>query len=304
MQYASEQIIKSVNEQQIKSGLYIVSTPIGNIGDVGLRAVNILNRSNIILCEDTRLSFKMLSRLGIKDKVLLHYNDFILKQGLDKIIEHLKQGDIISIISDAGTPLVSDPGHLIVQASKDNGIEVFTIPGACALSSAISLAGFMQNEFCFMGFFDEDKIKKIKSKDLHRAFNIIFFENPKSLPKTLSSIGVELQDESKVGIAREISKIHEEFFTFNIKDLKADKKLSDKINNIKGEIVLLLYCDNLTQTKSQVISEAELCAKFFADNHFAKQIKTQDCIQLISQIYPNAEINKKILYAEILNYKK
>ena len=160
MQYASEQIIKSVNEQQIKSGLYIVSTPIGNIGDVGLRAVNILNRSNIILCEDTRLSFKMFSRLGIKDKVLLHYNDFILKQGLDKIIEHLKQGDVISIISDAGTPLVSDPGHLIVQASKDNGIEVFTIPGACALSSAISLAGFMQNEFCFMGFFDEDKIKK------------------------------------------------------------------------------------------------------------------------------------------------
>ena len=130
-----------------KNHLYVVSTPIGNLDDITLRAINVLKNSDIILCEDTRRSIKLLNHLKIKKKLISHHK-FNEKKNLTHIIKHFKQGKILSLISDAGTPLLSDPGRLLINKCIKNSIEVIPIPGASSITSALSVSGF-NDQFLF-----------------------------------------------------------------------------------------------------------------------------------------------------------
>ena len=147
--------LAEININKFKHGLYVVSTPIGNLGDITLRAIEILKRSDYILCEDTRVSKKLFDRYDIKSKLISNHK-FNEKKNVIKIIEILKSEKIVSIISDAGTPAISDPGSIIVNECVKNNIEIYPIPGASAVSAAVSMSGFL-TRYYFYGFFPEKK---------------------------------------------------------------------------------------------------------------------------------------------------
>ena len=149
------------NNSKVKSGLYIIATPIGNLEDITLRAIKVLKKSDYILCEDTRISKKLLDRFEINSKLISNHK-FNEKKNLAKIIEILKSEKIVSLISDAGTPTISDPGNILIKNCIDNNLDVFSIPGASAVSSAVSISGFTDSYY-FHGFLPEKKhkLKKI-----------------------------------------------------------------------------------------------------------------------------------------------
>ena len=173
-------ILYSENKNsQVKSGLYIVSTPIGNLGDMTLRAIEILKKSDYILCEDTRVSKNLLDRYEIKSKLISNHK-FNEKKNLLKIIEILKSNFVVSLVSDAGTPLVSDPGAILVNECLVNKIDIFPVPGASAVSSAVAISGFNEKYF-FYGFFPEkkSKLKEDFEKLSDLDSSIVFFISPK-----------------------------------------------------------------------------------------------------------------------------
>ena len=173
---------KSLN-QKIKKGLYLVSTPIGNLGDITFRSIEILKNSNYILCEDTRISKKIFSKYEINSKLISNHK-FNEKKNLSRIISLLKSGSIISLVSDAGTPGISDPGNILVNECKKNNIDVIPLPGASAVTSAVSISGFSE-KFFFYGFFP----KKLKTINDDLAVlskldcSIVFFISSKNLKK-------------------------------------------------------------------------------------------------------------------------
>ena len=173
---------------KVKSGLYIVSTPIGNLGDITLRTLEVLKKSDYILCEDTRTSKNLLDRYEIKSKLISNHK-FNEKKNLLKVIEILKSDCIVSLISDAGTPSISDPGAILVNECFINKIDVFPIPGASAVSSAVSISGFSEKYF-FYGFFPEKK-NKLK-EDFEKLENlegcIVFFISPRKFNRSVKII--------------------------------------------------------------------------------------------------------------------
>ncbi len=299
---AAGRIIQQIEGQSFKSALNLVATPIGNIGDFTLRAINTLKLSDVILCEDTSLTYKMLCRLGFECKNLLHYNDFAKMQDIETLLQKVQNGLSISLVSDAGVPGLSDPSFKIVQRARELNILVSICPGACALSSSIALAGLENGNFCFMSFFDKQKLEFIKLHNVLNQVNVVFFENPKSLPKTLNTISLELGGNIMVSVARELTKLHEEFFCFKLCDIN---NFSDKINNLKGELVFILTSlDAKDSTEFGIEKASDICNEFFAKNVFAKSLATQNCIDLILQIYPSARlVSKKTLYTLIVEAK-
>ena len=169
------------NSTDLKKGLYIVPTPIGNLADITLRALRALKSSDIILCEDTRRSIKLLSHYKIKKK-LISYHKFNEKKQLSSIIEYFNEGKILSLISDAGTPLLSDPGRLLVNKCIENGIQVTPIPGVSAITSALSVSGF-SDKFLFYGFLPKTEIEleKVLSSLSQNAYSQIFFVPSKKI---------------------------------------------------------------------------------------------------------------------------
>ena len=157
------------------NSLYIVSTPIGNLDDITLRAIDVLKKSDFILCEDTRHSLKLLNHFKIKKK-LISYHKFNEKKQISNIIEHINQGKILSLISDAGTPLLSDPGRLLVNKCIENNIKVIPIPGVSSILTAMSVSGF-RDQFLFYGFLPkkENELKKVLSTCSQDSFSQIFF---------------------------------------------------------------------------------------------------------------------------------
>ena len=145
--------------KEYENGLYLVSTPLGNLKDITLRAIEVLENSDYILCEDTRISKNLLDKYQIKSKLISNHK-FNEKKNLTKIIEHFKSGKIISLISDAGTPSISDPGSILVNECINNNIKIFPIPGPSAVATAVSISGF-SDKFLFCGFFPEKKINYI-----------------------------------------------------------------------------------------------------------------------------------------------
>ena len=208
---------KKINK--IKYGLYVVSTPIGNMSDITLRAIEILKKSEYILCEDTRVSINLLKKYEIKSKLISNHK-FNESKNTKKIIEILKLNKIVSIISDAGTPGISDPGAIIVNECIKNNINIYPIPGPSAVSSAVSISGFSEKYF-FYGFFPE------RNKDLLKDFeilsnldcSIVFFVSPNKINKVIEPLKKYFQGR-KILICREISKFYEEYQRTSIDNLQ------------------------------------------------------------------------------------
>ena len=195
---------------KVKSGLYIVSTPIGNLSDITLRALEVLKKSDYVLCEDTRISKNLLERYEIKSKLIANHK-FNEKKNLSKVIDILKSGSIVSLISDAGTPSISDPGAILVNECVINEIDIFPIPGASAVSSAVSISGFNEKYF-FYGFFPEKNSKL--SEDFERLANleccIVFFISPRKFNRSIKDLKRYFSNR-KILVCREMTKFYEEY---------------------------------------------------------------------------------------------
>ena len=219
-------------QKEVKNGLYLVSTPIGNLGDITYRAVEILKRSDYILCEDTRLSKNLFKNYEIQSKLISNHK-FNEKKNLSKIISLLKSGAIISLVSDAGTPSISDPGAILIRECISNNIVVTSLPGASAVTTALAISGFSE-KFFFYGFFP-DKLKKI-NEDLkilsELDCSIIFFIFPKKINKIIDILKKKFSGR-KIVICREMSKLYEEFIRMNVDQLKRfEKDLKGELTNV------------------------------------------------------------------------
>ena len=206
-------------KNKVKSGLYIVSTPIGNLSDITLRALEVLKKSDYILCEDTRISKNLLDKYEIRSKLISNHK-FNEKKNLLKLTEILKSDCVVSLISDAGTPSVSDPGAILINECLVNKIDVFPIPGTSAVSTAISISGFSEKYF-FYGFFPEKKIKL--KEDFEKLSNldscIIFFISPRKFNKSVKDIKHYFFGR-RILICREMTKFYEEYIRSDIDNLE------------------------------------------------------------------------------------
>ena len=202
---------------KVKSGLYIVSTPIGNLSDITLRALEVLRKSDYVLCEDTRISKNLLERYEIKSKLIANHK-FNEKKNLSKVIDILKSGSVVSLISDAGTPSISDPGAILVNECVINEIDIFPIPGASAVSSAVSISGFNEKYF-FYGFFPEKNSKL--NEDFERLANlegcIVFFISPRKFNRSIKDLKRYFSNR-KILVCREMTKFYEEYIRTDVED--------------------------------------------------------------------------------------
>ena len=280
--------IESKNNKA-KSGLYIVSTPIGNLSDVTLRAIETLKNSDYILCEDTRVSKNLLNRYEIKSKLISNHK-FNEKKILLKVIDILKSGSIVSLISDAGTPSISDPGAILVNECASNGIDIFPIPGASAVSSAVSISGFSEKYF-FYGFFPE-KNSKLK-EDFERLSNlegcIVFFISPRKFNRSIKDLKYYFSNR-KILICREMTKFYEEYIRSDIDDLEPFKP------DPKGELTIVISEKAKEKNSSIILKESD-------KKNIQKMIKKlsiKDITDLISQ---NSNVPKKEIYNYCLRIK-
>jgi len=269
------------------SGLYIVSTPIGNLDDITLRSLEVLKKSDIILCEDTRRSLKLLNHYKIKKK-LISYHKFNEQKELLKIIEYLNEGKILSLISDAGTPTLSDPGLLLVKTCVEKKIQIYPMPGPSAITAAVSVSGF-DDKFLFYGFLpktENDLVKTIKKlKDLN--FSLVFF-----VPGIKINFYLNFFKEYFAGrelvIAREITKIHETFYRDKVDTIKPFKAA------LKGELTIVISkIYHINDTKSD--ENLEIQAR-----EYLKKYSLKDVVELISK---KEKTSKKKVYEICLKIK-
>ena len=279
----------SENFTHLKKGLYIVPTPIGNLADITLRALEILKNSNYILCEDTRISKKLLEKYKINSKMISNHK-FNEKKNLTKIIEFLKSGLIISLISDAGTPGVSDPGLVLVKECLKNDINIIPLPGASAVTSAISISGF-SDKFFFYGFFP-DKLKIIDD-DLSSLSSInssiVFFISPKKINKAIPYIKKNFSGRN-ILICREMTKFYEEFLRTSVDNLEEFDQ------EVKGELTIVISEKNEKKKASQELSES--------DKRNIKSMMNKLSIKEITSLpYLSKKVSKKKIYNYCLKLK-
>ena len=268
-------------------GLYIVSTPIGNLSDITLRAIDVLKKSEYILCEDTRTSKKLLDKYKIKSKLISNHK-FNEKKNINKIIEILKSEKIVSVISDAGTPAISDPGKIIINECVKKKINIYPIPGASAVSSAVSISGFSEKYF-FYGFFPQKK--KDLLNDLKSLSNvdgsIIFFISPNKINDSIEHIKTFFSGR-KILICREMTKFFEEYIRIEVDDLKPFQKIP------KGELTLVI-----SENTSYLVSLSESDKK-----KIKKMIQTSSVRDIVDLITKEKKISKKEIYNYCLSLKK
>ena len=273
----------------LKPGLYIVSTALGNLEDITLRSLEILKSSDIILCEDTRRSLKLLNHYNIKKK-LVPYHKFNEKKELNKIIKYLNEGKILSLISDAGTPLLSDPGHLLVKECLNSKISVYPIPGASSISASMSVSGF-EDKFIFYGFLPkkEKELKKIllELKDLN--FSIIFFVPGIKINFYLKNFKSYFYGRN-LFIARELTKIHETFYRESVDKIKLFS------SPLKGEVTIVI---SKKYNKSESESDYETIKK--QAMQYLKKYSLKDVVDLISK---KEKVSKNKVYQVCLGIKK
>ena len=269
------------------SGLYIVSTPIGNLDDITIRAIETLKKSDIILCEDTRTSSKLLNHLKIKKK-LVSYHKFNEKKELNRIIEYLNQGKILSLISDAGTPTISDPGQILVQECILRKINVIPVPGPSSIISALSVSGF-NDKFLFYGFLPktENELQKTILSLIDIDFSLVFFVSGVKIDFYLK-IFKKFFVGRDILIAREITKSYETFYRSNVESIKFFK------SSLKGELTIVISRKNIKDDKIKD-NEIEKQAKIF---FFFFTLK--DVVELISK---KENLSKKKVYKICLNIK-
>ena len=273
----------------LKPGLYCVSTPIGNLGDITLRAVYILNKSDVILSEDTRVSSKLLSRFNINTKLLSNHK-FNEKKNIKNVLNLLKENKIISIISDAGTPTISDPGGILINECIKNKINIFPVPGSSAATAAVSISGFSSN-FLFCGFIPDKKLQidRLFQKISNLNYSIVFFISPKKIKKITNQIQKYFNDRD-ILITREMTKLHEEYIRDKVKNLNKIKLTE------KGEITVVISENPKLQNRLQVIEES-------VKKKILKLLKKMSIKDITSKISKENNISKKIVYDFCLKKK-
>ena len=273
---------------RISSGLYIVSTPIGNLKDITFRAIEVLNNSDLILCEDTRISQKILNYYKIKTQLISNHK-FNEKKNINKIILELQNSKIISLISDAGTPTISDPGKIIINECIKNGVKIYSIPGPSAVTAAISVSGFSDRYF-FYGFLPSNlnEIEKTFKFLSNIETSIIFFISSKKINKIIEKLK-NFFNERNIVICRELTKFYEEIIRSPINEIKHFD------NSLKGELTIVIS-EKKTKIKSKNLDESDkkMIKKLF------KKMSVKDIVKLISK---NKSISKKKIYEYCLSLK-
>ena len=263
-----------------KGILYVVATPIGNLDDITLRAIKILQEVDLIAAEDTRHTLKLLNHLEIS-KPLISYHRHNEEVKSDILIEKLKEGQNIALVSDAGTPGICDPGEEVIKKCIEEEINVVPIPGACAMINSLICSGLNTKEFTFLGFLQLNKNKLEEIKNSNKT--IIIYEAPHKLETTLKDLK-EILNNRKIVLAREITKIHEEFVRENIDDL------IEKSKNIKGEIVLIIEeNDNISNENKLNDLSIEEHYKYYEDKGYEKK-------EIIKMIAKDRNVNKNEIY--------
>jgi len=283
-------IIKSQSQNKDReNGLYLISTPIGNLKDITFRAIETLKKSDYILCEDTRVSKKLLEKYEIKSKLISNYK-FNEKKNITKIIELLKLRKIISLISDAGTPSISDPGAILINECVKNDIKIVPIPGPSAVTTAVSISGFSE-KFFFYGFFPDKKQTLINDLKKLSEFNntLVFFVSPKKINKIIPYLKENFSGR-KVVFCREISKLYEEFVRMKIVDLEPF------IKEPKGELTIVISEKKDNNKTSQELSESD-------KNNIKKMINKLSVKEITNFISQSTNISKKEIYNYCLKLK-
>ena len=276
-------------DKETKKGLYLVSTPIGNLNDITFRAIEMLKKSDYILCEDTRISKNLLLKFDIKSKLISNHK-FNEKKNLSKVIQLLKEGSIISLISDAGTPCISDPGAILINECIKNKIQIFPIPGASAVISAMSVSGFSE-KFFFYGFFPDKEKKLLDDLEILSKIDssIVFFISAKKINKKIPLIKKKFQGR-KILICREISKFYEEFLRFEVDEL------NEFDNELKGELTVVISEKKIDKKTSQHLSESD-------KRNIRKMINKLSIKEISNLISQKNKISKKVVYNYCLKLK-
>ena len=272
-----------------ENGLYLISTPIGNLKDITIRAIEILNQSDFILCEDTRVSKNLLNKYEIKTKLISNHK-FNEKKNLSKVMEYLKSGKVVSLISDAGTPGVSDPGSILVNECVKNNIKIIPIPGPSAATSAISISGF-SDQFIFYGFFPEKKQKlTLELKRLSKMnYSLVFFVSPRKINKIIPELKKNFGGR-KIVLCREITKVFEEFIRTSVDQLELFNK------EPKGELTIVISEKINNKNTSQKLSESDMI-------NIKKMINKFSTKEISNIIRQNNNISKKDIYNYCLKLK-
>ena len=276
--------------------LYVVATPIGNLNDMTLRAIDTLKEVSYILCEDTRTSLKLLDHFDIKNK-LVSYHKFNEMEKVDRIINDLKSGLNIALISDAGTPCISDPGNILVKRARQEDIKVLGVGGISALVTALSVCGVNTDKFTFYGFFPretKDKNKLVKEIESSFVNTFVFYESPKRIVKTLEFLSLKLGN-VKVSVFKELTKIHEKTYYGLINDVILRLKEDDKTS--LGEYTFIIEKEGRILEKSDISLEALLVNEMIKEN-----IGLRDATNKLNNDLD--DVSKKDIYNAGLNLKK
>ena len=277
-------------QQTINPGLYLVSTPIGNMEDITFRALNVLKKSDIILCEDTRRSGKLLSYFNVKNQ-LMPYHKFNEEKTSNSIIDSIKKNKIVSLISDAGTPTISDPGMILVKKCIRENLFVFPVPGPSAVTSAVSASGF-SDKYLFYGFLvkKEKELEKILNSLSNIDYSLVFFIPAPKINFYINQFKKYFLDR-KIVIAKEMTKIHEEFIRSKVELIK------NLPQNIKGELTVVL-----SEKKKEKKIKKEITESVKIEiRKMIKRYSHKDVVQFISK---KENLPKKIIYEYCLKLKK
>ena len=268
--------------------LYLVATPIGNLEDITLRAIRVLKEVDLIAAEDTRHTLKLLNHLEIS-KPMVSYHRHNEEFRCDFLIKELKEGKNIALVSDAGTPGISDPGEEIVKECIKENIKIIPIPGACAMINALIASGIDTKEFCFLGFLPLNKKNRKEKLDEIKNINktIILYEAPHKIRNTLEDLKRVLDENRKIVLAREITKIHEEFIRGSIDELLLG------IDSLKGEMVLIIE-------GNKNIKENDLCNLSLNEHYKFYEDLGLDKKEIIKKIAKDRNVNKNEIYKQFM----
>ncbi len=287
-----KEISKTFDNINVESNiLYVISTPIGNLGDISIRALKILSCLDVLFCEDTRITGKLLKHYDIRPNKLVIYNDQSNQKHRKSIIDKIKRSkNKFGLVSDAGTPLISDPGYKLIKECMKNMIKITHIPGASSLTSSLVLSGIPCNKFLFGGFLEKSKVKKKRQIEnaLNLTFTSLWYESPKRLPETLELI-IEHNNNCKISVLRELTKLNEEIIFGS--PSYVFEKISQK-TIFKGEIALVISNDN------QIHYTKEMILDLIQQNYDNLSTK-----ELAIHISNKTGLPKKIIYNNIIEYK-
>ena len=277
----------------IEKGLYLVATPIGNVNDITIRAIKILNRSDTIVCEDTRVSKKLFSLLGlpIKKKNWLTYNDHSGEKDIIKILNELDKEKVISLISDAGTPLISDPGYKLLRRIRQSSYNIFSLPGPCSAIASLVISGLKTDKFCFLGFLPKNKNDYISIIRNYSKLNysLIIYEKSKRLNFFLETIKENFKF-YKLAIVKELSKLYEDFFFITEKNIDSFLKAPKKV---RGELTIIAEFSNSNE-------------KIYNDQEIINELKKLKPSQVSAMLSKSSSQSREILYKrcmDLLNEK-